>query len=132
MSRGAHIFIEGILLVLTMAAVIISLGGGPVTFSVQDHQLTEREYLHLPGLRIFQVDATNGPAAVISISAHIIGSAALILILPLLVLNRRRINKLGQPKIGFCSRCGYDLRVSPDRCPECGLLSVAQRFSRSW
>jgi hypothetical protein len=70
--------------------------------------------------------AYRGKAAVFAVSYWLI---VLILLTPPAVTifpaTRRAIRRFQQwrlPAPGLCVVCGYDLRASPDRCPECGTL----------
>lgn len=55
--------------------------------------------------------------------------ATLTLILPTIRANiwRRHRRGIRRQRRGLCPKCGYDLRTSPDRCPECGAPAAARQ-----
>jgi hypothetical protein len=48
-------------------------------------------------------------------------------VLPTLWVVRRAFTL--RPPAGYCRSCGYDLRATPDRCPECGTVPAKAEIS---
>jgi hypothetical protein len=81
------------------------------TWSMKGPQFAGFEYLRLTTLQ----NEVFAYAIIIPIWAIAMMTA----VLPALWLWRRLPRRFAA---GFCRSCGYDLRATPDRCPECGTV----------
>ena len=50
---------------------------------------------------------------------------------PWLLFTVTTIRRSRVPKAGVCAKCGYDLRATPDRCPECGTVVEMRRGNKT-
>lgn len=71
------------------------------------------------GLEFYRLHSVPFSGVKISYWALVLLTALLPIRAGLAKLRRRR-----RAASGLCSACGYDLRASPDRCPECGAVPV--------
>ena len=73
----------------------------------------------------FYMEGHNQPLSAIHVTVYL-PSLLLIFLSALppvfwLLAVRRSLRARRRAKHGFCPICGYDLRASKDRCPECGM-----------
>ena len=50
-----------------------------------------------------------------------------VLAIPPAILLSIVVNRRLKRRSGLCAKCGYDLRATPDRCPECGAVPLGTR-----
>ena len=98
------------------------LTGMPASVMGSDeHFGRTRRYVNIPGVCLYDLNQGGGRGHMLCLISYLWLIAALSSALPIWKLARWRACHRASRK-GCCVHCGYDVRATPDRCPECGTV----------
>jgi hypothetical protein len=103
---------------ITVQGSQITLKADPITGNIRHGFL----WTNLNGATL------STPLARVQLTCRAIGAPMWILgaplLLPLAITSIRNRRSVRRRRAGLCVCCGYDLRASPERCPECGQVAT--------
>ena len=97
----------------------------PSIIEYADKEYANFRFVRLPGICGVRRPSTYGDNVEHLLFVHFLYPVILLALLPLNWMRKYRGNRWRlKASMGCCQNCGYDLRATPERCPECGTFAT--------